>query len=289
MTKLKPSLKTLARPAPLLVSALFLLLLSGCSSKIEATYKEKDIPYLVKKICKDEYNLNVTTQRTHNTLWIYAPLDKILHKEYGLNEDKIFDDEIMDKIRNIITTIGRVLISSDDTPQFFAFLASDIKLGIDYTMIGCVLDIKKSYADFIPWTEANRRYVVKFKSSPEAIGDNTGFHFMPYDIKMEDFLAEQIAQRAGAGLQDEELKKYFKVEKSDGKFSDGIFYFDYSITRLGKPPKAIDIKDEILKTITYCLKTYEFTDFSGIVLTNLKTLDKLELNKTAILSRPNGL
>jgi hypothetical protein len=279
----------LARPALLLVSALSLLLLSGCSSKIEPTYKEKDIPFLIKKICKDEYNLNVTTQRTHNTLWIYAPLDKILHKDYGLKEDKIFDDEIMDKIRNIITTIGRVLISSDNTPQFFAFLASDIKLGIDYTMIGYVMDIKKSYADFIPWTEANRRYVIKFKASPEAIGDTTGFHFMPYDIKMEDFLAEQIAQRAGAEFQDEELKKYFKVEKSDGKFTDGVFYFDYSITRTAKPQKTIDIQNEILKTITYCLKTYEFTDFSGIVLTDLKTQNKLELNKTAILSKPGGL
>ena len=137
MMKLKPSLKTLARPALLFVSTLSLLLLSGCSSKIEPTYKEKDIPYLIKKICKDEYNLDVTTQRTHNTLWIYAPMDKILHKDYGLKEDKIFDDEIMDKIRNIITTIGRVLISSDNTPQFFAFLASDIKLGIDYTIRIC--------------------------------------------------------------------------------------------------------------------------------------------------------
>ncbi|MDD5197194.1 MAG: hypothetical protein PHV92_06235 [Candidatus Omnitrophica bacterium] len=289
MMKLKISLKNLVKPAPLLVSALFLFLLSGCSGKIEPTYKEKDIPYLIKKICKDEYNLEVTTQRTHNTLWIYAPLNKILHKDYASNEDKIFDDEIMDKIRNIITTIGRVLISSDDTPQFFAFLASDIKLGIDYTMIGCVLDIKKSYADFIPWTEANRRYVIKFKASPEAIGDNTGFHFMAHDIKIEDFLAEQIAQRAGAKFQDEELKKYFKVEKFDGKFSNGVFYFDYSITRTAQSPKTIGIQDEILDTITYCLRTYEFTDFSGIVLTDLKTLDKLELNKKAILSRPNGL
>jgi hypothetical protein len=289
MTKSKASLRNSAKPAPLLVSALFLLLLSGCSGKIEPTYKEKDIPYLVQKICKDEYKLDVTTQRTHNTLWIYAPLNKILHKEYGVNPDKLFDDEVTEKIRNIITTIGRVLISSDDTPQFFAFLASDIKLGIDYTLIGCVQDIKKSYADFIPWTEANRRYVIRFKASPEAIGDNTGYHFMPYDIKMGDFLAEQIAQRVGAKFQDEELKKCFKVEKSEGKFTNGIFYFDYAIAQTAKPPKPIDIKNEFLDTITYCLKTYEFTDFSGIVLTDLKTLDKLELNNTAILARPNGL
>jgi len=285
--KSKPSLKILARPALLLLSIVSVLL-SGCSP-IKPTYKEKDIPRIIKTICKDEYNLEVTTQRTHNTLWIYAPLNKILDKDYGIKEDKIFDEEVMDKIRNIITTIGRVLISSDNTPEFFAFLASDIKLGIDYIMIGDVLDIKKSYADFIPWTEANRRYVVKFKAAPEAVGDSTGFHFAAYDIKMEDFLAEQIAQRVGAHFQDEELKNYFKVDKSEGKFSDGIFSFDYSITQTAKPNKPIDIASDIINIAAYCLKTYDFKDFSGVTLTDLNTLDKLDLNKNAVLTRPGGL
>ncbi|MFA5096597.1 MAG: hypothetical protein WC478_04570, partial [Candidatus Omnitrophota bacterium] len=190
MMKSKPSSKTSARPALLLLSAIALFL-SGCSGNIEPTYKEKDIPYLIKNICKEEYGLDVTAQRTSRTIWIYAPLNKILSKDYGVKEDKIFDEEVLEKMRNIIGTIGRVLISSDNTPDFFVFLASDIVLGIDYTMIGSVLDIKKSYADFIPWTEANRRFVNRFKAVPEAIGDTTGFHFIPYNIKMEDFLAEQ--------------------------------------------------------------------------------------------------
>lgn len=287
MTKSKPSLKILARPALLLLSA-FSILLSGCSP-IKPTYKEQDIPYIIKKICKEEYNLEVTTQRTHNTLWIYAPLNKILNKDYGLKEDKIFDEEIMEKLRNIITTIGRVLISSDDTPEFFAFLASDIKLGIDYTMTGSVLDIKKSYADFIPWTEANRRYVIRFKVAPEAVGDTTGFHFLPYDVKMGDFLAEQIAQRVGAHFQDEELKNYFKVDKSDGKFGDGVFSFEYSISQTAKPNKPVDIKNTILDIAAYCLKTYDFNNFSGVTLTDLRTLDKFDLNKRALLARPSGL
>jgi len=279
----------LARPALLLISVVSIILLSGCSSKIEPTYKEKDIPYLIKKICKEEYSLDVTTQRAGSTIWIYAPLNKILHKDYGVKEDKVFDEEVMGKMRNIITTIGRVLISSDNTPDFFVFLASDIKLGIDYTMIGSVLDIKKSYADFIPWTEANRRFVNRFKASPEAIGDTTGFHFVPYDIKTEDFLTEQIAQRIGARFQDEELKSYFKIDKSEGKFSDGVFSFAYSITQTAKPKKPVAIQNEALKIISYCLKTYEFTGFSGVSLTDLNTQNKLDLNKKALLTQPSGL
>ncbi len=289
MTRLKPYSRKSVRCALLAISFAFPLFFSGCSARIEPTYKEKDIPYLVKKICKDEYKLDVTTERTRNTLWIYAPLDKILSKDYGIKEDKIFDEEITDKIRNIITTVGRVLISSDNTPEFFAFVASDIKLGIDYMMIGCVQDIKKSYADFIPWTEANRRYVIRLKTSPEAVGDTTGYHFLPYNIRMEDFLAEQIAQRIGARFQDDELKKYFKVEKSEGKFDDGVFSFEYSITQTAKTEKPVNIKNEILKIITYCLKTYDFTDFSSVSLTDLHTHEKIELNKTALLSRPSEL
>lgn len=270
----------------LLFSLLICLSLSGCQISTEPTYKEKDIPYIVKKICKDEYNLEVTTKRTPTTLWIYAPLPKILHKDYGIEADKTFDEEMMEKLRNILTTIGRVLISSDNAPEFFALLASDINLGLDYTLIGSVLDIKKSYAGFIPWTEANRRYVIKFNLSPDAIGDKEGGHLQAYDIKLPDFLAEQIAQRIGAQFQEETFKKYFKIEELSGKFNNGAFIFEYSIKQISKPQKKIDIQEEILKTITYCIKTYEFKDFSSVGINNLLIQDRVILNRQAVWARP---
>lgn len=262
-----------------------IIFLSGCQGKIEPTYKEKDIPSIVKKICKDEYGLDVTTQRTHNTLWIYAAVDKILHKDYGVKKDKIFDEELMDKLRNILNTVGRVLISSDNTPDFFALVASDVKIGLDYTIIGNVLDIKKSYAGFIPWTEANRRYVLKFQIAPSAIEDYGGWHLKAYDIKLPDFLAEQIAQRIGLPFQEENLKDYFRVEKSEGKFTQRVFTFEYAIKQIAPPEKEIDIEKTVLSTIAYCLKTYEFKDFSGVIVKNLISGDTLELNQAAILTK----
>lgn len=285
MMKSKPSLKNLIKSALLFVS-LSSLLISGCSYPAEPTYKEKDIPNIIKKICKEEYGLDVTTQRTANTLWIYAPVDQILHKDYGKDQSKIFDDKMVDKLRNILITIGRVLISSDNTPQFFALLVSDINLGIDYTISGDILDIKKSYAAFIPEEESNRRYVVRFSPSPEAIGDKTGFHFIPYDITIGEFLKEQISQRIAARFQNEELKSYFKVEKSEGEFKDGIFSFEYSIEEIAKPKTKIKMRNEILNIIAYCLKTYEFSDFSGISIKDLRTDEKINFTKAEILSRP---
>lgn len=279
--RLKLFLKNAIRPA-LLFSLFFSLFLCGCSDKIESTYKEKDIPYHVKKICKEEYGLEVTTQRSATTLWVYAPLEKILHKDYGVVKDKIFDEQMIEKLRNIITTTGRVLISSDNAPQFYGLVASDINLGLDYIIIGYVLDIKKSYAGFIPWPEANRRYVIQLRNSPKAIGDRSGFHIEAADIQLPEFLAKQIAQRIGAEFQDESMKKYFQVEKSEGVFREGTFHFEYSIKRTSQPDKDIDVRRKIIDIITYCLKSYEFEDFSEVQLADLETQGKLSLNRGAI-------
>jgi hypothetical protein len=262
-----------------------LTILNGCQNQIESTYKEEDIPYLVKDICRNEYSLEVTTKRTANTLWIYAPLDKIMHKDYGIKEDKIFDEEMSEKLRQILMTIGRVLISCDNTPEFFALVASDIKIGLDYIIIGNILDMKKSFAGFLPWTEANRRYVIGFKIAPETIGDTEGKHLKFYDIKLGDFLAEQIAQRINVQFQHEGRNKYFKVKKSQGAFRDDKFIFEYDIEQIAGTEQKTDIKKEILETIGYLLKSYEFKDFLVIEINDLASNDKLVLSRVAIWSK----
>lgn len=285
MMKLKPSLKNSTRLA-LLFNLLVCINLIGCQKPIEPSFKEKDIPHLVKKICKEEYNLDVTTIRTPTTLWVYAPMNKMLDKEFGIKEDKLFDEEMTDKLRNIFITIGRVLVSSDKTPEFFALSVSDINIGLDYTIIGSVLDMKKSYAEFIPLAEANRRYVVKLKAEPLAVNDTAGNHLQAYDVKMPDFLSEQIAQRIGAKFQGEEWKKYFKVDSSVGSFINNTFVLAYSIEQVSRPDKAIDIDKEVSAIITYCIKTYEFRDFSMVEINDLLKKKKTILNKTAIWARP---
>lgn len=283
MMKLKLSLKNSAKSA--LLFSIFSITLTGCYETFEPTYKERDIPNIVKRICKEEYNLDVTTKRTSTTLWIYAPVEKMLHKDFGIKEDKIFDDEMSDKSRNILTAIGRVLISSDKPPEFYALLVSDTNLGLDYTIIGNVLDMKKSFSGAVPWTEANQRYVIKFKRTSEAIGDITGRHLEAYDVTLQDFLAEQMAQRINVRFQQEDIKKYFKVEKSEGTFINDTFFLRYSIEQVLKSDKEIDTKKEILDIITYCIKTYEFRDFSTLELNDLIMQDKIVLNNAAIWGR----
>ena len=278
--------RNLVKAALLLFSFSLYLNLSGCQNSLEPTFKEEDIPYLVKQICKDEYKLDVITERTETTLWVYAPLAKILDKDYGIKEGKILDEEMTDKLRNILSTVGRVVLSSNKAPEFFALWSSDINIGLDYILIGNVLDIKKSYAGSLPFTELNKRYVMKFNINPEAVQDTVGRHLKLYNITLPDFLAQQMIQRISADFQGEDLRKYFKVEKIDGIFNNDAFILEYSIKPLAKPDKTIDVMKEILDTITYCIKIYEFQDFIRVEINDLVTQDKIVLNKAAILARP---
>jgi len=284
--RLKLSSRNLVKTALLLFSLPLYLNLSGCQNSFEPTYKEENIPYLVKQICKNEYKLDVITERRETTLWIYLPLAKILDKEFGIKEGRVFDEEMVDKLRNILGTVGRVVLSSNKAPEFFALWASDINLGLDYILIGNVLDIKKSYAGSLPFDELNKRYAMKFNINPEAREDRVGRHLKLYDIRLPDFLMQQMIQRISADFQKEELKKYFQVEKIDGIFNNGTFILEYSIKPHAFSDKTIDITKEILNIITYCIKTYEFQDFSQVEINNLLTQEKLILNKAAILAGP---
>jgi len=284
--RLKLSSRNLVKTALLLFSFFLYINLSGCQNSPEPTFKEKDIPELVKQICKDEYKLDVITQRSETTLWIYVPLAKILDKDYGIKEGKIFDEGMTDKLRNILSTVGRVVLSSNNTPEFFALWASDINIGLDYILIGNVLDIKKAYAESLPFTELNKRYVMKFSVNPEAVQDTVGRHLKLYNIRLPDFLVQQMVQRISVQFQGESLKKYFKAEKIDGIFNNDAFILEYSIKPLLKPDKPVDVMKEILNTVTYCIKIYDFQDFSGLEINDLVTQDKIVFNKVQILARP---
>lgn len=258
-----------------------LLLLSSCYPT-EPTYKEKDIPFYIQKICKEEYGLEVIVQRAGDTIWIYAPMQKLLHKKFGIEKDKTFDEGVIEKLIHILTSINRVTSSSDKAPLFYCLTASDIELGIDYSLTGYVLDIKKLSSGAIPFNEANKRYVIKLNLQPNAIGDKMGAHLNLYDIKLTDFLIEQIAQRIRLEFQGEQWKDYFKIDSVEGKYQSGVFTFTYDIKQLAQPPKPINLQEEITEIIALCLRIYEFHDFLLVNLTDLVSGDKVMLGRSSL-------
>jgi hypothetical protein len=244
---------------------------AGCfSDDIQPSYKEADIPVNIKKICREECKINVRPIRVGNTLWVYAPQPRLLHADFGKNPEKIFDEELLDKARNILTSISRVLLSSDKAPEFFVLVLSDINIGLDYSLTANILDIKKSAAGMIPWNEANKRYVIGFEQSAGAKGDVSGEHLKVYDLKLPEFLSRLIIQRVRMLFQEEPIKKYFSLKDVNAGFRDKVFTFEYSTDKKLEPKENSDIPRAILNSIAYCFKTYEFKDFTRVKIRNLE-------------------
>jgi hypothetical protein len=277
--------KNSANPVLPLFSLLIVFIL-GCSTQTEPTYKEKDIPAAIKQICKDEYNLNVTTQVVGKTLWVYAPVSRIIDKDYAITKDKIFDDEMSEKLRNIMTSIGRVLVSSDRSPEFYCLVVSDImERGIDYIIIADTLDIKKSYANFLPFTEMNKRYLVNLKETSGAMGDASGEHIKPFDISRKEFVAELIAQRIAGRFREDDLKNLYEVKSVKAQFTPEGLVVDADIGRNEMRlviPENRYLTEESLKIIADVSRAYDFWDFQGVVINDTETKKSTLFSRAAV-------
>jgi hypothetical protein len=201
-------------------------ILSSCKP-IQPTYREKDIQEAIRNICQSEYGFSVKTFWIGKTIWVYLPLERLL------NEKMLFDEDTLERISQVDLAISRVLLSSDKPPDFYCITASDIKqFGADYTIIGWVPDIVQYQLGFISRDDFFNRLVRKAQVNPESLGDKEGKHLEVFDVKLSDFLAEQIAQR----IETKFNKEKFTVNKVGGYFEDDTFKFEYDIIFLKKRP-----------------------------------------------------
>ena len=186
------------------------------------------------------------------------------------------------KSRNILITIGRVLTNSDNTPEFFALLASDINIGLDYTIIGNVLDMKKTYSGALPWVESNKRYIYKIQMATEAIGDTTGTHLIPYNIKLPNFLADQVVQRLVSQFSKEDIENKLTMEEVKSNFENGSFKFYIDTEKTEKSQKHTGITKEILKIFAFVIRDYDFNDFDTVEIHNLVSEEKVTYGRMAL-------
>lgn len=285
--RLKQFLKNSARPALLYYSLLICLLVNGCSLPPDTFYAPEDIPGAVQQFCESDYRLNAVAHLNHNVLWIYLPLKKVLHQDFGPGSDKIFDEKIGETLNNVLTAVGRVIMNTRNPPEFVYVLLSDIEVGIDYSIIGSTLDIRKTYSGVIPSTESNKRYLVSLLPAPKAIGDTQGTHLDDSSpIELSDFLAKQIAQRIISRFQEQELSRYFRIEKAEGRFEEGRFLVEYALKEIQKPKNTMDADEVILNIVSYCLQSYEFLDFSFVETFNLITQERNFFNRASVWQRP---
>jgi len=271
-----------------------IIFLSSCSSSTSPSFMKEDIPRAVKEICKKEYQLDIVTNLTGRTFWVYMPLENIITQspkpekyiERFLVEDRrnIFNEKVLSinymikpvpekekqqdmsldksvntKIFNVLQVIRRVLFSMDnrqakDNPVFFCIVTADTANGFELKQIFHCLDLKKISYGFISQTEYQHRIVQNTEVSPQIIGDKEGRHMVYRDITMEEFLADQIQCRIRMKFQKPEVEK------------------------------NVDIDQEVLKVVSLTLNTYGFRDFTLVDMANLATGAKIIINQAAIFA-----
>ena len=270
----KKSLKTI-----LLLS---LLLLSSSCFKIESTYQRENIEEAVRLLCLEDYGLKVKTEEIDDTLWIYAPFDNLTTEEGTLAE------EADEKIRNVILSLHRVMLSMDTPPRFYAFVASDTKkVGADFILIGFVPDIVKVQLKFISRDDFFKRRFLRFTLNPEALDDEDGDHIQRFNLSLTRFISLLIEQRI--------INIFTRGKESP--------YFDFHLCKVDFNPQTrnfqvrFDIErnqeesleelespfEEALKAGAYYIDTaYDFRDFIYLQVEDLATGKSQALNKKAL-------
>ncbi|MDD5085768.1 MAG: hypothetical protein PHE61_06980 [Candidatus Omnitrophica bacterium] len=138
------------------ISFLLILVFLLCSlSSCAPTYPEERVIEALKKICREEYNIDNIEIRIHgDTIGVYIPLQKLFSTDFEaiLASGKVsnlesllqFSPEALDKVEDVLFSTSRVVLSSDKPFKFYVLKACDTELtGLTLILVGYIQDIKR--------------------------------------------------------------------------------------------------------------------------------------------------
>ena len=121
----------------------------------------------VKRLCRDEYGLEVEGRIIGNTLGVVIPIEGLV------GEDLKLDTDAADKIEDLALSMRRVILSTDRNIDFYVLCARDTKMvGAEYVMTGYVMDIKRVILRDISRGQYLSRLQKDFRLSPSILGEH---------------------------------------------------------------------------------------------------------------------
>lgn len=293
------------------------------------TYPEEHLPEAVKQVCKDEYGLEVDVARAGGTLGIYYPMEELLDVTFGIRE------EAWESINNLILIASRVVLSTDADIRFYTIIAQDVRLPeIQVVIIKYVDDVKRAMYRAISRDESFRRTLFSNNLTPQAekersvervfdsmqVDDTTrdaimneffrtqptslrdiGYwrgRFYLKDITMEEFLAEQMANRVKIKfLRDDTLPSQFRFGSAEGDFVDHReerdFVIDFEIADLtdkGTPgSRRMQKVERILTVAGDVISGYGYEQFDRVVLNDRLDNARITAHRQDILDLSHGV
>lgn len=242
---------------PILVSLLACFVFSSCA--IPPTYSRQNIGQVIRRICAEDYKLDVRVWEKGETIWVYAPFDHLL------NDQGDWSDEAKKAENDIFMSLSRIIFSMDKPPKFFVMVLADIKkVGADVFFIGYIPDIVKRQMNFISDGEFSERLSMQAFKNPKAIGDADGKHLPVTDITLGDFIGYLVRQELQKKIGDPGLKENFTINRIESNYSKNVLRILVDVKVEKEKPGLIEPFQEVKKSLKKFLKIYASSEVTQV-------------------------
>lgn len=302
--------KNLSSAVCFLSAVLFALSITGCGP----TYPKEKFDESIIRLCKKEYKLDVKVKTVGKTVALYLPLANLLDFTFALTPNA------GEKLNQVILSATRVMLSTDAKYEFYCIMAHDVRIPeIQIVIIKSIEDVRRFMLGDISRGEFGKRMLIDmrvapqaqkeravkdvfdrmnidkkwqdgvmqdfFMSDPATLGDigYWGGKFYIKDIKLQEFLAEQIASRVRLLFKDNKaladslvLKSAKGAYTAGNQVNGGDRYFRIEITAEPKTISGFNSKEISDELFAYVLSTsysvihgYRFEDFDYVEIKSL--------------------
>ncbi|MBI4353282.1 MAG: hypothetical protein HY593_05075 [Candidatus Omnitrophica bacterium] len=261
----------------LAASFVFLGFVTGCGPRY--TYPAGTVTQAIEDICSKEYQLEVKTRVVGKTVGAVFYVDSIADAAGQVSK------EVHEKIGKVLQVVTRVALSTDLPLDFCVVILRDKTQGHELTITRFLDDTKRANAEAIGVEESINRTL--FKQGRYAAGGGNGF-VLP-DLKLEDFLAEQIAQRVRFAFakqaKDEVLGNFVLVDGVfDESFQKKLFRFSIVAFRSAHPYEVVL---NVFRIMSDVLKGYKFTEFDRVEIEDYFNRKKLTVDRKTLADYQN--
>ncbi|MFH0731737.1 MAG: hypothetical protein V2A72_02295 [Candidatus Omnitrophota bacterium] len=257
------------------------LSLQGCAP----TYpNEADMIKGVKRLCKEEYGVDVTANVSGATLGVHMPIKGLFNLE-----TMQLSKQALDKVDGVMLSVSRVALSGSEKIDFYTVVTADEDVtGAEVILTRYVKDLRRYMFHDISRGEFAKRMIIDVRFNPQAILDKWSGQFTVEEVTLDGFICQQASRRITEEFQtNKDLAGKFKVAECAGALKNRVFVFNVDIAREGLPMSEMihgkawhtGVLLFCAKTITHVLWAYSFKDFDKIVIANKFDSKTLEIDK----------
>lgn len=270
--------RSAARRAPVFFfAAAACFALAGCGPKY--TYPSETVPKAIEKICKDENQLDVKARVAGKTAGALFTLDTLFDDKEQIAK------EVYEQMSKVMMAVTRVALSSDRDLEFCKVVIRDEENTSELVVVRSIEDARRAQGDAIGIEESmNRTLFSQEKVQPSVAGED---EFVLKEVKMEDFLADQIAQRLRfevmKNAKDEVAASGQPLVLVDGSYDTayGKRSFRFSILSL-KPDRSDDLMRRVFRVATGVLQGYKFDGYDDLEINDYLNRRRLIVERDVV-------